>query len=292
MVYEKSIFYYVHTGHRFGLERFRRAIAIINELKGEYNITLLTSDYRIASSSREYGVEKAIGLDVLRNIPNVAEHGDILIYDSTEHNDQQIVDMVDFFSTFIRISDNPNDKPIDGEYMINPHLSDSDRVCGLLPIESKFFGDFEKSIERLIFFGDADYDKDLLSYSDELSKLNSELLLGFYYFLGYEDELSPFYSKFYENEEYDEVIEKTEYLITSSHQSALSSLATGGKPIYIERLDVDSDMNSVLESYGIPVLKEFDSEKIEEGISNGEWKKISNPMSSIKEFLRPLLKTK
>jgi hypothetical protein len=34
-------FYYVHTGHRIGLDRFHRAVAIVNELQKEIDITLL-----------------------------------------------------------------------------------------------------------------------------------------------------------------------------------------------------------------------------------------------------------
>jgi len=49
-------YYYVHTGHRIGLDRFRRAVAIINSL-GDVDITLLCSDFRIAQVARDFGVK-------------------------------------------------------------------------------------------------------------------------------------------------------------------------------------------------------------------------------------------
>jgi len=116
------LFYYVHTGHRIGLDRFRRAAAIINQLNG-VNITLLCSDFRIASEAKSYGIPKAVGIDLVRNIPQIAQHGDKIIFDSDEINPTLLEDMTQFFSTFIRISDNPNEQKHPKEYLISPYLS-------------------------------------------------------------------------------------------------------------------------------------------------------------------------
>ena len=66
--------------HRIGLDRFRRAAAILNALDDE-NITLLCSDFRIAQIARDFGVKNSVGLDVVRNIPQISHHGDQLIFD-------------------------------------------------------------------------------------------------------------------------------------------------------------------------------------------------------------------
>jgi len=285
-----KIYYYVHTGHRFGLDRFRKAVAIINSLP-ELKITLLTSDYRIASSSKEFGIKKAIGIDVLRNIPNVAEHGDVLIYDSDEHNEDQLRDMIYFFSKFIRISTFPNDYLRDGEYLINPYIANSEKGLKAIPINNIFFDKPKKSIEQLFFFGDDDYDKDLLKYSSKFDSLKSDILLGFYYFLSYEDDLKPYFQTIYETEDYDEVIKSTKNLITSSYQTALESLASGGQPIYIEREDRDDSINQFLESYGVPVLQSFEQKKILEVISTQiDYKTVENLNNKISEFILKLLK--
>ncbi len=285
-----NIYYYVHTGHRFGLDRFWGAVALINALP-ELNITLLTSDYRIASSAKDYGVKKAIGLDVLRNIPNVAEHGDILIYDSDEHHEQQLLDMVNFFSKFIRVTVDPNDHIRGGEFLINPYLEDSNEVISALPVSSSFFVKEEKKdIELLLFFGDDDYDKDLLRYLKSFKNLKPDLLLGFYYFLQYEDEVAGYVGEIYEHEDYEDVIKRSKTVITSSYQTALQTLASGGQPIYIERADRTDSVNRYLEKLGIPVLTEFSEEKILQTIeSSKEYQPLEDINIKVAQRIKDIL---
>ena len=89
-------YYYVHTGHRIGLDRFRRATTLLRELKDK-EITLLCSDYRIAQIAYKFGIENCVGVDVVRNIPYIAQHGDKLIFDSDEANPIMLEDMKSFF---------------------------------------------------------------------------------------------------------------------------------------------------------------------------------------------------
>jgi hypothetical protein len=281
----RIIYYYVHTGHRFGLNRFRKAVAIL-EAVPELEITLLTSDYRIASASRDFGVKRAVGIDVLRNIANVTEHGDILIYDSTEHHEQQLHDMIDYFSAFIRVSDNPEEKPVEKEFMINPYLESSEKVCNAIPVSESFIGDFEKSIETTLFFGDDDYDKRLLEAN---LKSKYDLLLGFYFFMGYEDELNEKFGNIYESEEYDDIVRSSKNLITSSTQTALNSLASGGKPIFVERDDRDSNGVNLLKRYGVPTLENF--ENVDEVLkSERDYKSFENSNSELRDFLLKIAK--
>jgi hypothetical protein len=282
-----NIYYYVHTGHRFGLNRFRKAVAIIEALS-EYKITLLTSDYRIASGSRDFGINGAVGIDVFRNIRNVAEYGDVLIYDSTEESEGELEGMIDFFSKFIRVTDDPEYKPKKGEYVISPYLENSDFVLNANPVSKKFFGDFQKSVETTFFFGDDDYDKDILKYFPEKSEW--EIILGFYFFLGYENDLEKVFKKVWETEDYDEVIQKSKNVVTSSTQTALNVLASGGNPIFFERDDRDSNSRKILEQYGIPVLNSFSQEKIETFLKNKlKFERIFSDESKIVDFFKQIL---
>ena len=155
-------FYYVHTGHRIGLDRFRRACTIIRALEDE-DITLLCSDFRIAQEAKNFGVEKSVGIDVVRNIPHIAHHGDKLIFDSDEANPIMLEEMEKFFSTFI-------------------HIKEEDVV-----IDDKYFLETKKTIKLSFFFGDDDYEKNLEDKLMFLEELNPDLLLGFYYFFDYEE---------------------------------------------------------------------------------------------------------
>ncbi len=159
-------YYYVHTGHRVGLDRFRRASAVISQLQ-DADITLLTSDYRIASEAKNYGFKRGLGVDVVQNIPYIAVRGDKLIYDADEHSEQTLDDMMQFFSGLVRFSDHSDEVKHEKEFLVSPYL-DGDNICKGIAIDKKFFGDFKKTIDVTLFYGDDDYDKDVISKKDEL----------------------------------------------------------------------------------------------------------------------------
>ena len=258
-------FYYVHTGHRIGLDRFRRAAAMLNALQDE-DITLLTSDYRIAQEARNFGIEKSVGIDVVRNIPQIAHNGDKLIFDSDEANPLMLDDMREYFSAFIRISDDKDDVKADKEFLISPYL-EGEGICNAIVVHDKYFAAFEKSVELSYFFGDDDYEKDLEKHLDFVEGLNPHLQLGFYYFLDYEDMLSKKFEHTFEFEEYDEMIQSSKILLTASPQAVLDSLAAGGKPIYFQREDYTRDFIPLFEKLNIPVVYDYDRKELDRIIS-------------------------
>ena len=253
-------FYYVHTGHRIGLDRFRRAATIIRSL-GDVDITLLCSDFRIAQIAKDFGVKNSVGLDVVRNIPQIAHHGDKLIFDSDEANPIMLDDMRSYFSTFIRVSDSVEDKKEENELLISPYL-DGDEICNAYAIDDKYFKEFEKTTKLSYFFGDDDYEKDLEKNLDFLDGLDPTLQLGFYYFLDYEDELKEKFSSHFEFEEYDDMITQSEILITASPQAVLESLASGSKPIYVQREDYTIHFNELFTSLNVPIIENFDNSQL------------------------------
>jgi hypothetical protein len=249
-------YYYVHTGHRIGLDRFRRAAAILKSLKDE-DITLLTSDYRIAQVARDFGIEKSVGVDVVRNIPQIAHNGDKLIFDSDEANPIMLEDMRNYFSKFIRISDNKEDTKAQNEFLISPYLS-GERICKVTISDEQYFQNFEKDVEMTYFFGDDDYEKDLDKQLDFVAGLNPHLQLGFYYFLDYEDMLKQKFINSFEFEEYEEMIQRSSILLSASPQAILDSLAAGSKPIYFQREDYTRDFIPLFEKLNIPVVDKYD----------------------------------
>ena len=171
-----KLFYYVHTGHRIGLDRFRRATTIIRSL-GDVDITLLCSDFRIAHEAKHFGVKTSVGLDVVRNIPHIAHHGDKIIFDSDEANPIMLEDMKQFFSTFI-------------------HLNEND-----IFVDEKYFEQTKKTIKLGFFFGDDDYHDLLLKLSNGCDKQDISLLMGHYFFLGNEDKLAPYFDNVIDEDE-------------------------------------------------------------------------------------------
>jgi len=260
-------YYYVHTGHRIGLDRFRRAVAILNGL-GE-DITLLTSDYRIAQIARDFGIEKSVGLDVVRNIPQIAHNGDRLIFDSDEANPIMLEDMKGYFSTFIPIT---NDTiAVEPKYLENQE---------------------EKSVKISYFFGDDDYEKDLEKYFDFIEGLDLNLQLGFYYFLDYETMLEKKFPNHFAFEEYEEMILKTDILITCSPQAVLDSLASGGRPIYVQREDYTTDYNNQFERLNVPMVNNYDKNHLNviiENINEQKYVKLTQNDNKIIDFIKETL---
>ena len=283
-------FYYVHTGHRIGLDRFRRAAAILGSLKDE-DITLLTSDYRIAQVSRDFGIEKSVGIDVVRNIPQISHNGDKLIFDSVEANPIMLDDMRTYFSKFIRISDDKNDTKAPKEFLISPYL-EGEGICNAVAVDELFFGDFTKDVELSYFFGDDDYEKDLEKHFDFIEDLNPHLQLGFYYFLDYEDMLKEKFKNHFEFEEYESMIQRSKILLTASPQAVLDSLASGGKPIYFQREDYTDDFITLFENLNIPIIKNYDKSHLNvilETINNRKYEKIERNSNKIAQFIKDSL---
>ncbi|UCN00015.1 hypothetical protein LCX93_10865 [Sulfurimonas sp. SWIR-19] len=249
-------YYYVHTGHRIGLDRFRRAVAILNALEDE-DITLLTSDYRIAQAARDFGIDKSVGIDVVRNIPQIAHNGDKLIFDSEEANPIMLKDMRNYFSRFVRISDKPDEVKAENEFLLSPYL-EGEGICKAVVVADKYFTCKEKTVPLSYFFGDDDYEKDLQKHLDFIEDLHPYLQLGFYYFLDYEEMLKTRFVHYFEFEEYDAMIMQSEVLVTASPQAVLDSLASGGKPVYIQREDYTRDFIPLFESLNIPVVHNYD----------------------------------
>lgn len=285
-----KIYYYVHTGHRIGLDRFRRACTIIR-LLGDIDITLLCSDFRIANEARNFGVDKAVGIDVVRNIPKIANRGDKIIFDSDEANPIMLEEMRRYFSTFIRVSDDKNDKKEDGEFLISPYLS-GDGICNAIVVDEKYFEKNEKSIKLSYFFGDDDYEKDLEKNISFVEDLNPDLQLGFYYFLDYEDMLREKFKNHHEFEDYDDVIKKSEVLITASPQAVLENLASGGKPIYFQREDYSFDFLELFEKLNIPIIKNYEKCQLLttlKSLENREYSEMEHIGNKILKFIKESL---
>lgn len=285
-----KIFYYVHTGHRIGLDRFRRACAIIRSLD-DVDITLLCSDFRIAQEARNFGVQKAVGIDVVRNIPKIAEHGDKLIFDSDEANPIMLEDMRSYFSSFIRISDDPNDEKAEGEFLISPYL-EGEGICKAIAVDDEYFKTEPKSIDISLFFGDDDYEKDLEKNLSFFQSVDPELLLGFYYFLDYEEMLKGRFKKYHEFEEYEDVIKRSDILISASPQAVLESLASGGKPVYVQRDDHSDDLIKLFSYLGVPTVKSYDLDQLTSiinKINGNNYSKMQQDGKKIENFIKESL---
>ncbi|MEA2018123.1 MAG: hypothetical protein U9N59_06715 [Campylobacterota bacterium] len=237
-----QLYLYAKSGHSFGLENVRRVSAVYNMLKNSDPI-LCTADYRAATFAKsELGVQKGVGVDVIGNLPNVMERGDMLIYDDSKEASQTMQShMKDFCTHLYKMGD---DIPFD-------------------VVDDKFFEHSKDKIEKALFFSDDDYANWFYELSLDGGKHDLPLLLGHYFFLGNDDKLKNHFSDIIEDEEYIDTIKSTKYLLTSSVNSCMESLASGNNPVYFKRGDKENLENiDLLEKYNIPTIDKNDIDSI------------------------------
>lgn len=235
-----KVYLYAKSGHSIGLEATKRCAAIANELK-EFDPILCTSDFRAGAFAKDLlGIKKYVNIDVLRNLYNIMEKRDILIYDTDETNEFMKNDMKQFCTLL---------------YSVNTDLSD-------IVIDASIYNKNKNpSIEKTLFFGDDDYNNLFLNLVEASTKYDIELLMGHYFFLGNEKIFKNHFSKIIDEEEYVETIQNSKYLLTASLQTALESIACGNKAVLFKREDKTYN-EKLISKINLPIIKESNLEKI------------------------------
>jgi len=229
-----QLYIYAKSGHAFGLENVRRASALCNLLKTSDPI-LCTADYRAATFAKQcLDVSKGVGIDIIGNLPNVMERGDMLIYDdSAEASETMTSHMKEFCNQLYKVG---TDIPFE--------ITDERFVSGS-----------EIKHEKVIFFSDDDYANWFFDLVTKGTKKDFPLLWGHYLFFKNEDKFAEFFSEIIEDEEYIDTIKSTKFLLTSSVNACIESAKCGNHPVYFKRLDKDELENlDLLEKYNIPMI--------------------------------------
>lgn len=226
-----KIYFYAKSGHTIGLEATKKCATIINILK-DFDPILCTSDFRAGAFAKDnLGVKKYVNIDVVRNLTNIMQRNDILFYSSDEVNEQMKEDMKDFCSLSYCIDD----------------------FEGVLVDKSLYTQNENPSLEKTIFFGDDDYYNQFLEMSTKSDKLDINLLMGHYFFLGNEKVFKNHFVNVIDEEEYVETIVNSKYLLTASVQTACESIACGNKPVLFKREDKKYD-DKLISKLNIPVI--------------------------------------
>ncbi|PUE64410.1 hypothetical protein [Arcobacter caeni] len=228
-----QVYLYAKSGHTVGLDATRRCAAIANALK-EFEPILCTSDFRAGAFAKDYlGVKKYVNIDVVRNLHNIMQRRDILIYETPEVNDAMRRDMSEFCTLLYGIGEELNEIIVD---------------------ESIYTKNKNPSIEKTIFFGDDDYHNLFLGIIEESKKYDINLLMGHYFFLGNEKIFVNHFSNIIDEEEYVQTIQNSKYLLTASLQTALESLACGNNPVLFKRVDKSYD-EELIKKLNLPVIE-------------------------------------
>lgn len=255
------IFFYARTDNRKDLERLRRTVALAKQFDEVY---LMTTDFRAASYAKRLGIKKAVGIEDFRNISQVAHRGSVLVFDSDEHLENEFVhqEMIDYFRHFIRISYDPKDERKVGEILISPYIV-GEGVINAILVDEEYLQKSQKSIDRLYFWGDADYNKELLDRVDVFKGQDFDLLEGLYFFAGYDEELAPYFKQIHECDGHMEVIKASKLVVSSEPQTLLEAAAAGAKVLYLPKKQ--SEYLPLLQRLGI-VNVGLDWARLQEGL--------------------------
>ena len=231
-----QVYLYAKSGHTIGLEATKRCAAIANALK-EFDPILCTSDFRAGAFAKDLlGIRRYVNIDVIRNLHNIMEKRDILIYDTPEINDNMKKDMTAFCTLVYGIDD---------------------EIKGII-VDSSIYNKTDNAnlnkLDKTIFFGDDDYNNIFLEMAKQSEKQEINMLMGHYFFLGNEKVFSNYFSNVIDEQEYVQTIKNSKYLLTASLQSALESLACGNFPVLFKRFDKNYD-EELITNLNIPVIK-------------------------------------
>ena len=229
-----QLYIYAKSGHNFGLENIRRASAICGLLQ-ECDPILCSADYRAATfAKQELGVQKGMGIDIIGNLPNVMERGDILIYDdSGEASSTMQEHMKEFCTKLYKVG-------VDIPFEI---------------VDEIYWEQNNATSQKAIFFADDDYNNWFLDFCKDSKQYDIPLVLGHYFFYGNEKEFNRSFSTLLEEDQYIDTVKSTEYILSGNVHTVLESLAAGNNPIFFKRTDKDIQNIDLLEKYNIPIIE-------------------------------------
>lgn len=252
-----QVYLYAKSGHAIGLEATKRCATIANALK-EFEPVLCTSDFRAGAFAKDLlGVKKYVNIDVVRNLYNIMEKRDILIYDTDETNEFMQNDMKEFCTLL---------------YSVQNDISK-------IVVDETIYKKVENpSIEKLMFFGDDDYNNLFLENIKEAQNLDMDLLMGHYFFLGNEKIFKNYFNNVIDEEEYVEIIQNTKYLLTASLQTALESISCGNKAVLFKREDKTYE-EELIKELNIPCINSKNFKTIVK-----DFEKIIEDYPEIKNF--------
>ena len=255
-----KLYYYIDTGHRIGLDRLRRSAPVINALgQNGIDVTMLTNDFRAGEYAKEqFGIKKYVSVDVVRNIANIATPADSVVLDTDSESSVLLSDMAGYYGKLVHISDYSHETAESSQLRITADIADP-----------RYFGKNEHTPGNIFFWGDDDYEQELLGLSEIFENTETGLLEGYYFFMQYASELEDKFSTVYDSESYDEVLKGAGRFITSSPQSALEALAAGSRPVYIRKASAPEVWSEKLAGYGIPVLKSFEKDALQRVLEIG-----------------------
>jgi hypothetical protein len=259
------LYYYAFTGHKYGLDRVKKAAVILNKLRANgIETVLLVNDFRAGLVAREFGVHESVTIETIQDIDAIAKVGDSVIIDSPEDDHGRLVKYCSEFKEVFRFAQSADDKTIHGETMLSIECNVENCISSII-VDDVYFEEHKKEKRTLFFLGDSDAEKLILNNMDFFNENKMELLLGHYFYVKYEDDLAKIFEILHEPEEYIDLICSSSRVVTASFQTALEASTAGAEVIFIDINKVSNEEKKLLNKINIKLIISFD---------NNEYKQI------------------
>jgi len=268
-----KLYYYAFTGHKYGLDRARRAAPILKKLREQgIDTMLLVNDFRAGLATRDLGVPESIHIEGIQDIDAIAETGDVIIIDSPEDDHGRLVKYCADFKQVFRFAEHDNDTSIHGEIMLTIDCNSEDCISSII-VDDIYFEEHKKEERTLFFLGDSDSDKIILSNSTFFEANKMELLLGHYFYVKYEQNLEKIFITLHESEDYMELICSSSRIVTASFQTALEASVSGAEVVFIDLNKISHEEKELLLLLNVILIKSFNEEKYKQIIIDNVSKK-------------------
>ncbi|MCK4440987.1 MAG: hypothetical protein KAU90_03215 [Sulfurovaceae bacterium] len=254
------LYYYSYTGHKNGLDRVKKATALLKKLNEKgLDTMLLVNDFRAGLVAREFGINESVNIETIQDIDAIANMEDAIIIDSPEDDRGRLAKYVNEFKHVFRFAQSCDDSSHYGETMID--YTD-------IIVDDIYLQKHQKEDRVLFFLSDSDADKKILSHADFFKDSDMELLLGHYFYVKYEDALAKIFKKVYEAEEYIDLICSSKIVVTASLQTALEAQSCGAKVIFIYDTNQENCLEDILNNTQIITLKSFNIKEYKQFLLN------------------------
>jgi len=269
-----KLYYYAYTGHKNGLDRLKKAAALLKTLNQKgLETMLLVNDFRAGLAAREFGIQESVTIETIQDIDAIANLDDAIIIDSPENHRGRLEKYCTEFRVVFRFAQSCDDTSEYGEVLIRWSCDEEDEACLWdVVIDEVYFQPHEKVDRTLFFLGDSDADKTILSHRDFFQGSGMELLLGHYFYVKYEDALAEIFTQLHEPEEYITLITQSKRVVTASLQTALEASASGAEVVLILTKPLEKCIMEKLRLLQVYTLEGFDKNRYQQVVFSNTFK--------------------
>ncbi|ADV47109.1 hypothetical protein [Nitratifractor salsuginis] len=239
------IYLYAYTNHRADLDHLRRMGALWRALERRgVPAEIIVNDYRAQLAGRELGLPLATTVENIMELDALVTRGDTLVIDSPEEAGERLGYYVEKYREVWRVSE-CGEAPRYGEKILEAWKEGA----VVDPLYAEGVG--EKAARRVLIYGDTDQDRRLLEAAPDLAVLDLELYWGIYFYVKYEEELAKHFRVIHEDEEYAELIQSSETVITAMPQTAAEAAAAGARVVWLDRGENAACVSDTLREAGV-----------------------------------------